>query len=242
MGWRAREQVVLKNSPGDGPPERSLRPASATPNDWRRQFATITPSPAMNFPLEFRFKLLALASQIFVRDAQGALLLYVRQKMFKLKEDVVVYGDTEQTQPLYRIRADRILDFRAEYRITDATTEALLGSIRRQGMRSLWRARYDVSGANGETFSIHEESVMVRIIDGIVGQIPILGALAGYVFNAAFRVTRASSGEDVLRVVKRPALFEGRFQVESLGAVSEGEQRLLVLGALMMVLLERERS
>ena len=72
----------------------------------------------MLFPLEFRFKLIALASQIFVRDANGSLVAYVRQKLLKLKEDVVVYGDTEQTRPLYRIRADRIIDIGARYTIS----------------------------------------------------------------------------------------------------------------------------
>ena len=61
----------------------------------------------MNFPLELRFKILAIASQIAVRDASGNLLCYVKQKAFKLKEAVTVFGDEEQTRPLYTIKADR---------------------------------------------------------------------------------------------------------------------------------------
>ena len=199
----------------------------------------------MNFPLELRFKLIALASQIFVRDAGGALMFYVRQKMFKLKEDVVVYGDTEQTVPRFRIQADRIIDWRASYRITDETTGEQLGAIRREGMRSLWRARYEVSTTTGPAFTIHEESVLVRILDGILGEIPILGAFTGYLFHAAFRVTRGTGeapGADVMRIVKRPAMFEGRFSLEPLGAMSDDEERLLVMSALMLVLLERDRG
>ena len=74
----------------------------------------------MDFPLEARFKLLAIASQISVTDAHDALLYYAKQKAFKLKEAVTVYADEEQTRPLYRIAADRVLDISARYRIEDA--------------------------------------------------------------------------------------------------------------------------
>lgn len=196
----------------------------------------------MNFPLTFRFKLIALASQIYVRDAGDELLLYVRQKMFKLKEDVLLFGDTEQTRPLYRIRADRILDIAAEYVITDERDGAPLGMMKRHGMRSFWKAHYEVRSARGGVFEIHEESVMVRVLDSLFGQVPVLGTFAGYVFHAAYLVTRQGSGEEVMRVSKRPALFEGRFEVEARGTMSEPEQELLVLASLMMVLLERQRG
>ena len=42
------------------------------------------------------FKILALAPQIQARDAGGALLCYVWQKLFRLKEAVTVYRDEAQ--------------------------------------------------------------------------------------------------------------------------------------------------
>ena len=47
----------------------------------------------MNFPLDLRFKLLAIASQIAVTDAQGQLVYYAKQRAFKLKEAVTVFAD-----------------------------------------------------------------------------------------------------------------------------------------------------
>ena len=47
----------------------------------------------MNYPLDLSFKILAIAPQISVSDANGALVLYVKQKAFKLKEDVTIYAD-----------------------------------------------------------------------------------------------------------------------------------------------------
>ena len=65
----------------------------------------------MNYPLKLSFKLLAIASQIYIRDANGQLLGYVKQKLLKLKEDINVFADEQQTQHLYNIKADRVLDF-----------------------------------------------------------------------------------------------------------------------------------
>jgi len=196
----------------------------------------------MNFPLEFRFKILALASQIYVRDAGGTLVGYVRQKMFKLKEDVVVYGDAEQTRPLYRIRADRIIDIAAEYAITEAASGAPLGSVKRRGLRSFWRAHYEIRSAGGASYVVREESVWTRFFDSLLGEIPLLGILTGYLFHPAYRVTREGSGEAVMRIVKQPAFLEGRFRAEALGAMADAEQELLVLSGLMMLLLERQRG
>ena len=197
----------------------------------------------MNFPVDIRFKLIAIASQIYVRDAQGTLLAYVRQKLLKLKEDVIVYGDAEQKRPLYRIRADRIIDIGARYTITDsAAADMVIGSVRQRGLRTFWRAEYEVERNGNPTFSVREESVWIRVFDSVFGQLPVIGALAGYVFHAAYRVTDTATGRDVLRMVKQPALFEGVFRLESLQPLSNEEERLLLLSCMMVLLLERRRS
>ena len=43
---------------------------------------------AMNYPLLLSFKIVAFAPQLKVTDVNGALVCFVRQKMFKLKEAV----------------------------------------------------------------------------------------------------------------------------------------------------------
>jgi len=74
----------------------------------------------MQYPITLRFKLFSLAQQISARDAGGAELLYIRQKMFKFKEQVDVFRDSSQKQLLFRIAADRMIDFSANYSFTDA--------------------------------------------------------------------------------------------------------------------------
>ena len=69
----------------------------------------------MQYPLNLNFKLFAFAPQISVTDANGDLIFYVKQKRFKLKEEIIVYADVKKLQPLFYIKADRIIDFSAVY-------------------------------------------------------------------------------------------------------------------------------
>lgn len=195
----------------------------------------------LNFPLDLRFKIIAIAPQISVFDSAGQLICYVRQKAFKLKEAVTVFGDAAQTRALYRIEADRVLDFAATYHISE-TSGRRLGVVRRQGMRSLWRAHYDIEHEGGSAFHIREENPWVKVLDGFIGEIPVIGMLSGYLLHPAYRVTRAGSDEQVARAVKRPAFFEGRYSIDRTGSLSEDEARLVLLGMLMMLLLERDRG
>ncbi|MBV9774935.1 MAG: hypothetical protein JO040_13360 [Gemmatimonadetes bacterium] len=195
----------------------------------------------MNFPLQLSFKKIALSPQISVTDAAGQLQLYVKQKAFKLKEAVTVFADAEQTRPLYRMAADRVIDISAQYHIAEEGGREL-GTLQRKGMRSLWRAHYEISRDGGTVMQIREENPWVKVIDGLVGEIPIVGIFSGYMFNPAYIVSRSDTGTPVLRIKKQPALLEGRFSVEKLGDLSDGDEKLAVLGLLMMTLLERSRG
>ena len=195
----------------------------------------------MRFPLDLRFKVVAIAPQISVTDAAGALLLYVKQQAFKLKESVTVFRDAEQRHPIYRIAADRVLDISAQYRIDDAGGSPL-GVLRRQGMRSLWRAHYEVYRGGVPFLTIREENPWVKVVDGLVGEIPILGLFTGYVLHPAYRVARIDRRSAVMRAVKQPAFLEGRFTIEQVTELAPPEQTLAVLAVLMMLLLERRRG
>ena len=196
----------------------------------------------MNYPIELRFKLLAIAQQISVTDARGTLLCYVRQKAFKLREAITVFGDAAQTRPLYRIEADRVLDLSAKYHVTDASGTPL-GVIQRLGMRSLWRAHYEVHRDGRPLFVIREENPWVKVLDGVIGELPIIGMLSGYFLHPAYRVARTATDTiGVMRVSKQPAMWEGLYRIEGTGAMSEDEERLALLAVVMMLLLERSRG
>jgi uncharacterized protein YxjI len=201
---------------------------------------TFAPPPMATYPLRLSFKLVAIAPQISVTDANGRLLFYVKQKAFKLKEQVTVYADQAQNRPLYAIAADRILDISAQYGITTASG-GQLGAVKRHGMRSLWKAHYDVLQGGAVVFSIREKNVWVKVLDGLLGEVPVLGLLTGYLLHPAYLVSRPD-GTVVLRIQKRAAFWEGRYEVTQQAAMSSSEEELVLLSVLMMILLERTRG
>ena len=195
----------------------------------------------MNYPIELTFKLLALASQIYIRDANGALLGYVKQKLFKLKEDISVFADESQTQHLFSIRADRVLDFSAKYNFTDSVGN-LIGSIKRRGMRSLWRANYEIYDAGDtQVMKISEENGWIKVVDSLIGELPVVGMFTGYFFNPSYIVARMDDSP-VARLEKQPAFFEGKFRLTPLEQIPSDEEARVLLSVLAMTLLERRRG
>lgn len=195
----------------------------------------------MNYPIELSFKLLAIASQIYIRDGSGQLVGYVKQKLFKLKEDINLFADEGQTRLLYNVKADRVLDFSAKYNFTDAAGRSL-GSVRRKGMRSIWKANYEVfDGASNHVFNINEENGWIKVVDSLVGELPLVGMFTGYFFNPSYIVSRID-GTPVARLQKQPAFFEGKFQLTSLEQQGDEDEARVLLGVLTMTLLERARG
>jgi len=195
----------------------------------------------MNFPIDLRFKLVAIAQQISVTDAAGRVILYVRQKAFRLKEAVSVYADSAETRPLYQIKADRVFDISTQYQIDDAQG-ARLGAVRRRGMRSLWRAHYEITRRDQPFLIVREENPWVKVLDGLLDSIPVVGMFTGYVLHPSYIVTRVDNDAAALRATKQPALFEGRYRIERMDPLDEDAEQLAVLSLLMMLLLERQRG
>lgn len=194
----------------------------------------------MQFPLTLSFKKIALSPQITVTDAQGQLLFYVKQKLFKLKEAVTVFADVEQTQPLYTISADRVIDFSARYQFND-TAGNPLGSVKRQGMKSIWKSHYEVYDGEQLVAHIQEENAWIKVLDGLFNEIPIVGLFTGYLFNPTYLITRPD-GTLIVRLKKQPAFFESQFTIEEAEDINETAELRTVLAIIMMTLLERTRG
>ena len=196
----------------------------------------------MNYPLQIRFKVVAFAPQIFVEDAQGNTICYVKQKLFKLKEDIQVFSDPTKSRQIASIKANKIIDWSARYFFTDEQGNKI-GSVGRQGMKSIWRARYDVfhPGGNTSPFKIQEENPWSKIMDALLGSIPVLSMFTGYFFHPSYLATRPDE-TPAMRVRKRPAFWEGKFSIEKLADLSSQEELNLVYSFLMLLLLERTRG
>lgn len=195
------------------------------------------------FPLKLSFKIAALAPQIYVRDASGNEILYVRQKILKLKDKIRVFADSSQTNQLYEIDADRVLDWSARFTFTD-TQGRVLGAVGRLGAKSLWRATYEVADAAGrQIFLIEEENPWVKVLDRLLEEIPILGMFTGFFFNPRYDVKRTDTGQIALRLSKRRSLLGSEFEITNeAGQLPDDEEVAVVLAVLIMTLHERHRG
>ena len=194
----------------------------------------------MNYPLDLKFKIATIGTRVSVTDAGGRMVAYVRKKKFRLKEDIGVYADEDQKKLLFRIKADRAMDFGASYSVAlpDGTP---LGAVRQEGMRSLWKSTYVLTNASGSGIgSIHEENPWVKVLDGLMEAIPFGDSLGGLFFNPAYIVELR--GTHALRVAKQRSVFESSFRLEKLEDFSELEEDLILAGVIMMVLMERDRG
>ena len=109
-------------------------------------------------------------------------------------------------------------------------------------MRSIFKAHYLVSNANGaQVMEIREENGWIKVVDSLIGEIPLIGMFTGYFFNPSYIVSRSES-DHVARLVKEAAFFEGKFQLTPIGRISEEEEALVLLSVLTMTLMERSRG
>jgi len=195
-----------------------------------------------NYPLNLLFKISTFHNDFTIKDEEDRTLFYVRQKLFKLKEEIMIFSDESRSEQQYAIQADRWLDFNANYTFTDTKTTETIGKVGRKGMRSIWKANYNALDVDGvEDYQIKEDNGWVKVGDSFLGEIPILNILTGYVFNPSYTMYD-KAGNKVLQLKKIPSFFGRKFTLDKLSDINPKDEIRLILCFMMMILLERERG
>ena len=111
-----------------------------------------------------------LSAKFHIYDPQGNLAFFSRQKAFKLKEDVRVYSDESMSHEMLVIKARSIIDFGATYDVFDPNAGgALVGSLRRKGMKSIVVDEWLFLDAEGRQIgTIKEDSVALALVRRII--------------------------------------------------------------------------
>ena len=193
----------------------------------------------MKFPIDIVGRVLVLTPQLRVLDADGTLRLYVKQKMFRLREKVEVYLDEDRKQLAYTMKADRILDFSVNYTVTN-NQDQIIGAIGRKGLRSLWRAHYEITRNGQSVATVREENAWIKVLDGLLDSIPVVGAAAGFFLHPKYIVTNPA-GQEIIRLSKRASFIERRYTIDQLSPVGTDEE-LIVVSLMMLVLLDGQRG
>ena len=78
-----------------------------------------------------RKKTLTIGNKYWLEDQSGAILGFCKQKLFKLKEDIRIYSDENESQELFRIKQEQILDVWGKFAVIDSSTNTKLGYVKR---------------------------------------------------------------------------------------------------------------
>ncbi len=108
------------------------------------------------------------------KDLEGNIIAYSKQKRFKLKEDIVLYTDESCTQPLLQIKARSMIDVWSTYDITDPNTGEHIGSVRRQGLKSILKDSWKLLDVQGNQYGelIEDSNALLRRFIPFGGLIP----------------------------------------------------------------------
>lgn len=168
----------------------------------------------MNYPIQLRFKKITLTNEMRVIDGTGQDIAYVRQKLLKFKEEVVVFSDRTKTKELFKIKADKVIDWSPTYTVYDPSDKPL-ASTKRSGAKSLWNATYELTVGDKAIGILKERNPWVKFLDAILGEIPLIGLVIGYFINPTYDLA-APDGKIIANLVKRPAFFEGFYLIENI--------------------------
>lgn len=122
----------------------------------------------------FRRKVLKLFGGAFhVYDEGGNLLLYSKQKAFRLREDFRVYADERQTEELLHINTPQILDLGATYDVYDSNIGGYVGALRRKFLKSIVKDEWVfLSSAGQEIGKLTESNVLVAVLSRFIFLVP----------------------------------------------------------------------
>ena len=120
------------------------------------------------------FKLFGAGFHIY--DPAGQLVLYSKQKAFKLREDIRLYTGEDMQQEVLVIHTNKIIDFSASYEVIDSASQQVLGVLQRKGMKSMIRDEWAINNPAGQQIGrVQEDSgalaILRRFIGGIYSQV-----------------------------------------------------------------------
>ncbi|MGC1515788.1 MAG: hypothetical protein WA810_09460 [Maribacter sp.] len=90
-------------------------------------------------------------------------------------------------------------------------------------------------------YTIREENVWVKVLDGVVDSISILDFFTGLFLNASY-LELNTQNKTGMRLSKEKSLLGRRFKVSEIKKLDGIDDDIIVLGLMMLVLLERRRG
>lgn len=98
-------------------------------------------------------------------ETKNNLLFFVKQKAFRIKEDVRVYSDTSKDHEILSINTKSIFDIAGTYDITETETGNRIGAVRRKALASIARDTWLILDTDGnEVATVQEDSLLKALL------------------------------------------------------------------------------
>lgn len=180
----------------------------------------------------FRRKVFKLFGGAFhVYDENGNVVFYSKQKAFKLREDFSVFSDETQSKELLRIKTPHILDIGATYNVIDSVSGQAVGSIRRKGLKSIFKDEWIFLSAEGnEIGKLSEKSLLSALLSRLINLIPQKYIITG------------SDGRTVSEIDQHFNPFVLKYTMSIAESEPPIDRRLLIAAGILLAAIERRQG
>ncbi|MHC4203393.1 MAG: hypothetical protein ACYSTT_01995 [Planctomycetota bacterium] len=113
-----------------------------------------------------RRKILTIfGAKFHVYNTTGELILFSKQKAFKLKEDIRIFTDESMSAERLVIKARQIVDFSAAYDVVDQAENRKIGTLRRKGWKSIVRDSWEFLSEDDQPIAmLVEDSMLMSLL------------------------------------------------------------------------------
>jgi hypothetical protein len=180
-----------------------------------------------------RRQAIALTGKFRFYDPAGRLVMFSEQKMFRLREDIRVYGDEDKSQEVLSIKARQIVDFSAAYDVVDTALNQKVGALRRRGWSSLLRDEWEVLDAN--------DNVIGKLFEDSVGLAMLRRLLLGSLLPQNYDMTLGDAR--VADLKQRFNLFRYELDLDfTMDPSQRLDRRLGIAAAILLAAVEGKQS
>lgn len=180
-----------------------------------------------------RKKVLAIANQYTIEDAQGAAIGYSKQKILALRENIKVFTDDSMTTELFRIQQEQVMDMWGTFAVVDSATGTCVGKLRRQALKSgFFKDEYLLLDAYGQAVG----KVAERAGRGLARKYIPLGNLVPEQLVIEFQ------GQQVAEIKQQFKIIGDIWEVDCSRIPQSFDRRTLISCMLLMGMIERDRK
>ncbi|MEW6093122.1 MAG: hypothetical protein AB1531_04065 [Chloroflexota bacterium] len=174
-----------------------------------------------------------LTGKLRFYNPQEQMVLYVEQKMFRLREDIRVYNDESKSQEVLLIKARSIIDFNAAYDVLEPAFNQKIGTLRRKGWRSMMRDEWEVLDVN--------DNLIGMLFEDSVGQAMLRRFLLGSLLPQNYDMTLGETRVADLR--QRFNLFAYQLDLDfSMDPARRLDRRLGIAAATLLAIIEGKQQ